>query len=893
MLKILTVTALLAATLFLGVVFTARAQVAPNQNQILLPGYWGGGFLISTSSAASTKLGTSLVDLAGSWVSGILPISRGGTGTSTAPADGQLLIGNAGGTWDYIASSTLAVLTNYWTKSGTDLYYTGGNVGIGTTSPSTPLNVSASTSDGVRIDYTAGVGSSALPFQIVNDSGLAVMSIGANKTATEGILNLRAPTGQGSGTGINFFSDVGGTTKTGLFQMDGAGNMVFRQSNGSMFYDFVGGVNFRNSSFVNVVRVGASGAAVGRAVNVGSATFTVHDATASTGQTQLLVQGGATAGDATSNQLFRINQGGGTTGVFVVQGDGKVGIGTTAPTNALTFPAGSSGIAMYLGADQTVNYERAIIDYSSGPRFLSQAAGTGIARNLTIGQASGSTQLLFSNSFGAQFNGSSASASFRALAITNTLSTAVFSTDAVAALDIRPTISQTGTAAYAALRVQPTINTTGSGTSYLAQIGTSTAPSLFTITPTGNVGIGTTTPGSIFSINNVANFTTATSTLYGSGGINITSGCYAINGVCIGGGSSSYTFTYPLVDTASTISLAFGTTTSNTWAGTQTFGSILATAATSTDVGVTNIRAISSAGIDLIANSGTPIALFGAGGGANATFYGGVNINGLATLANASSTAWSSSYASSTNAFFGNLNVVGTATSTFAGGIQAVTGFFSGLVEFTGNILLAASSYINFGTLSGSTGYGFRDLAGVIQFKNSGGDWANVASAPAADQYWQYDGEVNLASSTSVTYNIVNTNKRFYKMVGYFVNDSSVSNRSVGLRFNGDASSGAYNGSTYATTGEISSYSATSWLLATLTNNTQALVPIEYVFVAPTGGANQTISFTGGAATENATFATPLHGVYSTATTTLTSFTFLGEASPGVTGNVKIYYMEE
>lgn len=40
---------------------------------------------------------------------------------------------------------------------------------------------------------------------------------------------------------------------------------------------------------------------------------------------------------------------------------------------------------------------------------------------------------------------------------------------------------------------------------------------------------------------------------------------------CGSGGGSSYTFTYPLVNTAGTVSLAFGTTTSNTWAGTQTF----------------------------------------------------------------------------------------------------------------------------------------------------------------------------------------------------------------------------------------------------------------------------------------------------------------------------------
>ncbi len=47
-----------------------------------------------------------------------------------------------------------------------------------------------------------------------------------------------------------------------------------------------------------------------------------------------------------------------------------------------------------------------------------------------------------------------------------------------------------------------------------------------------NVGIGTTTPGTALSIQNVGNFAaSATSTFYQ--GLNLTSGCYAINGTCL------------------------------------------------------------------------------------------------------------------------------------------------------------------------------------------------------------------------------------------------------------------------------------------------------------------------------------------------------------------------
>jgi len=39
------------------------------------------------------------------------------------------------------------------------------------------------------------------------------------------------------------------------------------------------------------------------------------------------------------------------------------------------------------------------------------------------------------------------------------------------------------------------------------------------------------------------------------------------------------------------------------------------------------------------------------------------------------------------------------------------------------NQLLSSGAYINFGTVQGSSGYGFRDNGGTLEFKNSGGAW--------------------------------------------------------------------------------------------------------------------------------------------------------------------------
>jgi hypothetical protein len=70
--------------------------------------------------------------------------------------------------------------------------------------------------------------------------------IGGDKA---GYLLLDAPVGQGNGAGIDFRSNVGGATRTGLFTLDSSGNFVFRQgAAGSMFFDYNAGVFFRRGS---------------------------------------------------------------------------------------------------------------------------------------------------------------------------------------------------------------------------------------------------------------------------------------------------------------------------------------------------------------------------------------------------------------------------------------------------------------------------------------------------------------------------------------------------------------------------------------------------------------------------------------------------------------------
>jgi alpha-tubulin suppressor-like RCC1 family protein len=84
------------------------------------------------------------------------------------------------------------------------------------------------------------------------------------------------------------------------------------------------------------------------------------------------------------------------------------------------------------------------------------------------------------------------------------------------------------------------------------------------VTAGGYLGLGTSTPGSILSIQGVGNFTTATSSFYGSGGINITSGCFAINGTCFAGGGGVWT--QANASTTYTLFTRVGIGTTSPWA---------------------------------------------------------------------------------------------------------------------------------------------------------------------------------------------------------------------------------------------------------------------------------------------------------------------------------------
>jgi hypothetical protein len=97
------------------------------------------------------------------------------------------------------------------------------------------------------------------PLKIVNANNQTTFAVGDYPGATEGMLYLWAPAGQGAGSGISFTS--GGGTKTGQFELDSAGDLVFHNSNAAgTYFDFnTGGIFFRDHNLAIVMRLSEAG----------------------------------------------------------------------------------------------------------------------------------------------------------------------------------------------------------------------------------------------------------------------------------------------------------------------------------------------------------------------------------------------------------------------------------------------------------------------------------------------------------------------------------------------------------------------------------------------------------------------------------------------------------
>ncbi len=215
-----------------------------------------------------------------------------------------------------------------------------------------------------------------------------------------------------------------------------------------------------------------------------------------------------------------------------------------------------------------------------------------------------------------------------------------------------------------------------------------------------NVGISSSTPGSLLSLGGIANFTSATSTLYSSGGINITNGCFAVGGTCISAGGGSGT-----VSSGTQGQFAFYNANGTTVSGTSTLS--LSTAGALTFTGnLVNYTSVATTTIEnntpyawTIATSSTAAPLFNINttsgsetvsiGVPNSDIYiGDVNSSPNLVFQNSSTIETASGGTVTLGAGSDTFNFGGSGTTTFSGnGINVTTGCVA-----VGGICLPTSS---------------------------------------------------------------------------------------------------------------------------------------------------------------------------------------------------------
>jgi hypothetical protein len=257
-------------------------------------------------------------------------------------------------------------------------------------------------------------------------------------------------------------------------------------------------------------------------------------------------------------------------------------------------------------------------------------------------------------------------------------------------------------------------DTTG-GTTYF-QVNTSGSGA-------GNVGVGTTTPGSLLSIGNAGgiNFTTATSSFNTTGGINIKSGCYAVNGTCLSTGGSSFAYPFSLAGNATSTLTQFNgglTAYASSTIGNGTAGLTVSGNATTTG----NLLVQGSIGIGSSVLGGTLGILQNTNSGILIQGSSGVNFgNASFSLYNAAQDSqWSIAAGGGKFSLYDDLNGAGPFT------IESGAAANSLYISSTGNVGMGTSS--PFATLSLQKSYGSANttLFAVSSSTNSGGTAADT-----------------------------------------------------------------------------------------------------------------------------------------------------------------------
>ncbi|MHB1162905.1 MAG: immunoglobulin-like domain-containing protein [Minisyncoccota bacterium] len=505
----------------------------------------------------------------------------GGTGTTTAPSYGNLLIGNSSGGYNLIATSSLGLAAGISsvdvsggttglttsggpiTSSGTITFNGTLNVAHGGTGSTTLTGILKGNGTGSLTTALAGTdyapatsgssllyGNGAGGFSSATISSPLTFSAGAlgisqSTASTNGYLsstdwstfnNKVSSTSLSGGTGISYNSSTGVIANTGLLSLaqtygTAQTGAITLATTSASFNGLTLGTNITNTAGAFTFTPGLSGTLN----NSGLTNSTIALATGSTG-TDVNVSGSpASLGGTLTLNLPTAS---------------ATNRGLLSSTDWSTFnnKVSSSSLSQIFPFTPTTNFG-AVANSTSTPIWFtaglqasstSNLSSTNFVGNVYIGNATPSS-VNSSLVVGPGVGESSHAVDIYTpsyVSYQNVVSLNRTSNTQSDILQFEPAGANSPTNVNWALGMNANTN----NFSFSSYDGT-TLSEKFSITNTGNVGIGSTTPGSLLSVGstNGINFSTATSTFNSTGGINLASGCYAVNGTCLSQSSGTVT----------------------------------------------------------------------------------------------------------------------------------------------------------------------------------------------------------------------------------------------------------------------------------------------------------------------------------------------------------------
>lgn len=749
----------LAATLFLLIAFEAHAQVVPAQNQVIPSAYFGQGYLISTSTTPTHKLGASLVDLAGSFITGVLGVPRGGTGSSTLTG---ILIGNGTSVVrTLIIGSNLSLI-------GTTLSATGFESPLTFTYPLVRTSNTISLAFGTT---TSNIWGGVQTF--TNSPTFSTLGAGTVNSTSGGTIYNTATSTATIGTGLSysgtwgqFISGISGTlSNTGVISNSCPGG--FLSCSGTNPSTFTlgtltvanGGTGTTTLPAGQVLYGGGSGVYQSRATTTvscsGSVSCSGFDVL---GNSPITITGVATgSGLATSSPIASSN--------LLVYSSVGAGSAYGVATSTLTASSPLTGSFTQIGSGGVLGCQTA-----SG----SQAGCLSVADWMTFNNKISSTSL--------------------------SATSPIFYNSSTGIISSQP--ATTGQNGYLTSTDWNTFNGKQPAGNYITAL-------------TGDVTA--TGPGSVAATlatvnGNVGSFTNASITVNGKGLITAaSSGAAPV---------TSVTGTYPIISSGGAtpaISIAFGTTTSNTWAGTQTFtnspvfSTLTAGTVNSTAGGtIYNTATTSVANGTGISFTGTPGALIG---GSNLTITNSSPLSGL-------STSFPLSFSNPTLSWIGlaTTSNISAGQAIYATGVNTIAGTAttsvscSGTVSCTGFNVLGASPITITGTGAASdekwatstlptagiypnsalyVGIGTTTPRWQLQLASSTAPQLALSDGSLTDSHWTFrnnSGELDIATTSPSTFTTTASSVLALGNTGYTAIDGTPqSSRELTVFNGGDA----------------------------------------------------------------------------------------------------------